>query len=196
VTVRALALAALLLAGAAQARWPELDTGKLVASARSQVGVTVAYDGSYRKLAYPGGDVPKETGVCTDVVIRALREQGIDLQKKVHEDMRANFRDYPQHWGLRKPDANIDHRRVPNLMAYFTRQGFRRLISREAADYRAGDIVAWDLGGGITHIGIISDRQSVTGTPLVLHNIGAGAKEEDILFGFRIIGSYRLAGDQ
>lgn len=132
---------------------------RLVQDARAQVGVTLGYDPQYRRLAYPGGDVPLSTGVCTDVLIRALREQGLDLQQRVHEDMRAHFSAYPRHWGLQRPDANIDHRRVPNLMTWLQRQGLALAPSQQAADYRAGDIVTWDLGRGLTHIGIVSDRQ-------------------------------------
>jgi uncharacterized protein YijF (DUF1287 family) len=166
----------------------------LVNAARQQVGVTLVYDGSYRALRYPGGDVPIERGVCTDVIVRALRvARSLDLQKLVHEDMRAHFQDYPsrRRWGLARPDANIDHRRVPNLMTWFERAGYARPVSAQAADYLPGDLVTWDLGGGIPHIGIVSDRRSVTGTPLVIHNIGAGAREEDILFRYAITGHYR-----
>jgi hypothetical protein len=171
-----------------------IDPLKLVASARAQVGVMVGYDGSYRRLAYPGGDVPLQTGVCTDVLVRAFRAQGVDLQKDVHEDMRRHFARYPKHWGLTRPDPNIDHRRVPNLMTFFTRKGYQGPISDQARAYQAGDIVAWNLGGGVTHIGIVSNRSSVDGVPLIIHNIGRGAKEENILFAFRIIGVYRVDG--
>jgi len=163
----------------------------LVDLARKQIGVTTSYDPTYRKLAYPGGDVPLETGVCSDVLVRAFRGLKIDLQKEVHEDMKRAFGQYPQKWGLKRPDANIDHRRVPNLMTYFKRRGWSVASGRKVSDFRAGDVAAWDLGGGITHIGIISDRQAASGTPLAIHNIGSGAKEEDILFKYRIIGHYR-----
>ncbi len=169
-----------------------VEPAKLVDGARQQVGVTLAYDPVYRRIDYPGGDVPMETGVCTDVVIRALRLQGLDLQKAVHVDMAANFAAYPKHWGLSRPDRNIDHRRVPNLMTWFRRQGMALQVSREARDYRSGDIVTWDLGRGLTHIGIVSDRLSSTGEPLILHNIGAGTREEAILFRFTITGHYRF----
>ena len=181
-----------LLAFAAQAIEPD----KLVLAAREQVGITLGYDPAYRRLAYPAGDVPLATGVCTDVVIRALRQQGLDLQEAVHRDIRGNFAAYPKNWGLRGPDTNIDHRRVPNLMTWFTRQGWALPITREAGAYRAGDIVAWDLGGGLTHIGILSDRRSASGVPLVLHNIGRGTQEEDILFAYRVIGHYRYVSQQ
>ncbi|MET1076457.1 MAG: DUF1287 domain-containing protein [Pseudomonas sp.] len=169
-----------------------LEPQALPAAARQQVGVTLFYDPSYRRLAYPGGDVPKLFGVCTDVVIRALRLQGLDLQQAVHLDMREHFAAYPKQWGLRKPDANIDHRRVPNLMTYFSRRGWALQPSQSPEAYRAGDIVTWDLGRGVTHIGILSDRQTVVGVPLVLHNIGFGARENDILFNYPILGHYRL----
>jgi uncharacterized protein YijF (DUF1287 family) len=166
----------------------------LVAAAREQVGVTVHYDPEYRKLTYPGGDVPPERGVCTDVIVRALRSsRSIDLQRRVHEDMAANWDAYPHpwRWRLSKPDTNIDHRRVPNLMTWFKRAGYSRPLSRVAADYLPGDVVAWDLGRGILHIGIVSDLKA-GGVPLVVHNIGAGTREEDILFRYTIIGHYRL----
>ncbi|WP_339516832.1 DUF1287 domain-containing protein [Pseudomonas sp. RL_15y_Pfl2_60] len=177
-----------LLAFAAQA----VEAEKLVLAARQQVGVTLSYDPAYRRLAYPNGDVPLNTGVCTDVLIRALRTQGLDLQRAVHQDMRANFGQYPKHWGLSRPDSNIDHRRVPNLMTWFKRQGWALPLDQHAGNYRPGDIVTWDLGAGLAHIGIISDRQASSGVPLVLHNIGRGTQEEDILFNFKITGHYRI----
>lgn len=163
---------------------------QLVRDARLQIGVTRSYDPAYSQLPYPMGDVPLSKGVCTDVVIRALRQQGIDLQKDVHEDMRRHFASYPKKWGLKRPDKNIDHRRVPNLMRYFERQGYQVSDKR----YVAGDIVTWDLNGkGLTHIGIVSNKQlSALGTPLIIHNIGAGTQEEDILYRYKIIGHYRL----
>jgi uncharacterized protein len=163
----------------------------LVDAAREQIGVTTSYDPAYRNLIYPGGDVPKETGVCSDVVVRAFRGLKIDLQKEVHEDMEKAFDQYPRKWGLKSPDPNIDHRRVPNLMTYFKRQGWSVPVSMKAADLRPGDVVAWDLGGGVTHIGIVSDRRSKDGIPLVIHNIGQGVKEEDILFRHEMIGHCR-----
>jgi uncharacterized protein YijF (DUF1287 family) len=169
-----------------------LQPDALVTAARQQVGVTLGYDPVYRRLNYPNGDVPPNTGVCTDVLIRALRQQGLDLQQAVHQDMRANFALYPKNWGLSRPDRNIDHRRVPNLMTWFKRQGWALPPGRDAEGYRPGDIVTWDLGGGLGHIGIISDRQAASGVPLVLHNIGRGTQEEDILFGFKITGHYRI----
>lgn len=185
-------LAALLLGAAMLAEAAPVDPTALVSAARSQVGVTLGYDPVYRRMAYPNGDVPLSTGVCTDVLIRALRAQGLDLQKAVHEDMQAHFSAYPQHWGLKRPDSNIDHRRVPNLMAWLRRQGLAQPISQQPSNYRAGDVVTWDLGRGLTHIGVVSDRQGAAGVPLVLHNIGRGTQEEDILFAFKVIGHYRF----
>ena len=173
-----------------------IEADRLVLDARQQVGVTLSYDPAYRRLSYPGGDVPVATGVCTDVVIRALRQQGLDLQEAVHRDMRAHFALYPKHWGLSRPDSNIDHRRVPNLMTWFKRQGWSQPVSRDVSAYRAGDIVTWDLGRGLTHIGIVSDRQSPAGVPLILHNIGRGTQEEDILFAYAITGHYRPLAQQ
>ena len=164
----------------------------LAAAARRQIGVTVRYDPAYVRLSYPGGDVPASRGVCTDVVIRALRTQRIDLQQRVHEDMRAHFAEYPQKWGLRAADSNIDHRRVPNLQTWFERQGWSLPVTSRAADYRAGDLVTWMLPGNLPHIGIVSDRKTMSGgTPLIIHNIGRGTREEDILFDHRMTGHYR-----
>ncbi|MDF3196102.1 DUF1287 domain-containing protein [Pseudomonas sp. 1928-m] len=188
--MRVILLFALAMLLSAQA-WA-LQADALVTAAREQVGVTLNYDPAYRRLSYPNGDVPLNTGVCTDVIIRALRQQGLDLQQAVHQDMRANFRLYPKNWGLSRPDSNIDHRRVPNLMTWFKRQGWALPLGQDAERYRPGDIVTWDLGGGLTHIGIISDRQAGSGVPLVLHNIGRGTQEEDILFSFKITGHYRI----
>ena len=152
----------------------------------------VKYDPSYFRISYPNGDVPSDKGVCTDVIIRAYRKLGIDLQKEVHEDMKANFAKYPKNWGLTTTDRNIDHRRVPNLMTFFSRKGTTKPISQIPADYLPGDIVCWNLGGGTTHIGIVSKRK--TGDQkryLIIHNIGAGQVEEDCLFKFKIIGHYQ-----
>lgn len=165
---------------------------KVIDAAIEQTRVTRGYDPAYVKLAYPNGDVPIETGVCSDVLIRAFRKVGIDLQKDVHADMAKNFAQYPNKWGLRRPDTNIDHRRVPNLMAYFKRQGKALAITSNAKDYLPGDIVAWDLGGGITHIGMMTNLLSGDeNTYSVVHNIGAGAKVENVLFNWKIIGHYR-----
>ena len=152
----------------------------------------VIYDPSYFSLSYPNGDVPKEKGVCTDVIIRAYRKLNIDLQKEVHEDMRANFSKYPKNWGLRGTDKNIDHRRVPNLMVFFERFGETKSISKKAVDYQPGDIVAWNLGGAITHIGIVSNKKSYDKKRYqIIHNIGSGQVLQDCLFNYKIIGHYR-----
>lgn len=152
----------------------------------------VSYDPSYFKIPYPNGDVPADKGVCTDVIIRAYRKLGIDLQKEVHDDLKANFSKYPKNWGLTKPDKNIDHRRVPNLMVFFERHGTKLPISASAEKYVPGEIVCWNLGGGITHIGIVVNRKSADGKRyLIVHNIGAGQVMEDCLFKFKIIGHYR-----
>lgn len=170
-----------------------IASDKLVTDARSQIGKTLQYDPAYTQLAYPMGDVPIEKGVCTDVVIRALRVQGVDLQELIHKDMKANFSAYPKKWGLKRPDRNIDHRRVPNIATYFTRQGYAvKGGAFEKRAYQAGDIVTWNLNNGMVHIGIVSDKKSKTGIPLIIHNIGAGTKEENILFKFKITGHYRL----
>lgn len=151
----------------------------------------VSYDPSYFKIDYPNGDVPANKGVCTDVVIRAYRKLGIDLQKEVHEDMMNNFPLYPKIWGLSKTDKNIDHRRVPNLMTFFSRHGTVKSKATDPASYSAGDIVAWDLGGGTTHIGLLIAQRSPDGErPLVVHNIGRGQEISDCLFDFKIIGHY------
>lgn len=152
----------------------------------------VIYDPSYFSIGYPNGDVPADRGVCTDVVIRAYRKLGIDLQKKVHEDMRDNFTQYPKNWGLRAPDKNIDHRRVPNLMTFFTRHGTTLPITQNPSDYQPGDIVCWNLGGAVTHIGIVVHKKSSDGKRhLIVHNIGAGQVLEDCLFSYKVIGHYR-----
>jgi uncharacterized protein YijF (DUF1287 family) len=164
----------------------------LVRAARAQIGVVRYYDPTYVRLDYPGGDVAGDRGVCTDVVIRALRVQGLDLQQRVHEDMRANFAAYPSLWRASATDRSIDHRRVPNLRRWFERQGWSLPVSADAADYRAGDVVTWDLGRGQTHIGIVSDRRSRDRRrPLILHNIARGTQEEDVLFAYAVTGRYR-----
>ena len=159
----------------------------------------VVYDPAYVALSYPMGDVAPNRGVCADVVVRALRVIGADLQKLVHEDMQKAFSAYPKHWGLRGPDPNIDHRRVPNLETYFTRIGARLPASNQAIDYTPGDIVAWNLrgdtGGWLPHIGVVTDKRAASGRPLVVHNIGAGPKLEDVLFNWEITGRYRLKED-
>jgi uncharacterized protein len=165
---------------------------QLIEAAIAQTNYTKSYDPAYVRIAYPNGDVPITTGVCSDVVIRAFRKLGLDLQKEVHEDMRANFSAYPNKWGLRRPDTNIDHRRVPNLMTYFKRKGKAvGMMTTNAQDYKPGDIVAWDLGGGIPHIGLMTNLQGEDGRYQIVHNIGGGTRVEDRLFEWKIIGHYR-----
>lgn len=166
----------------------------LVRAARAQVGVTTAYDPSYVRLAYPGGDVPGERGVCTDVVIRALRDAlDVDLQVLVHEDMMGAFAAYPNEWGLKRPDPNIDHRRVPNLQCYLQRAGHSLDVTENAGDYLPGDLVTCTVPRNRPHIMVVSDRKSAHGTPLVIHNIGRGTREENRLFEFPLTGHYRLS---
>ncbi|HYP52763.1 MAG TPA: DUF1287 domain-containing protein, partial [Pyrinomonadaceae bacterium] len=156
----------------------------------------VRYDPTYYVIDYPNGDVPAEVGVCTDEVSRSYRQVGIDLQREVHEDIKGNFGAYPKLWGLRQPDKNIDHRRVPNLMAFFARKGAGLAVTDDAKDYLPGDVVTWDLGGGLTHIGLVVGftAESDPQRPLIVHNIGAGPKMEDVLFNWKITGHYRYAG--
>ncbi len=165
---------------------------RLADSAYTLTKDQVSYDPSYFSIPYPNGDVPAGKGVCTDVIIRAYRKLGIDLQKEVHEDMKSNFAKYPKNWGLKGTDKNIDHRRVPNLMVFFDRKGTRLTKSKRATDYQPGDIVCWNLGGAITHIGIVSNKKSEDNKRYqIIHNIGAGQVLEDCLFNFTIIGHYR-----
>ena len=173
------------------------EPSRLTAAARDQVGVTVTYDPAYAKLGFPGGDIPRDRGVCTDVVIRALRDAwGIDLQLAVNRDMKADFAAYPALWGLTKTDRNIDHRRVPNLAALFARIGAEVPLEQGPTPYLPGDIVTWRLPGNLDHIGIVSDRLATDGTPLILHNIGHGAQEENILFAYPMTGHYRIGKGQ
>ena len=152
----------------------------------------VTYDPAYFTIPYPNGDVPANKGVCTDVVIRAYRTLKIDLQKNVHEDMAQHFSLYPKYWGRKTPDANIDHRRVYNLMVFFARKGTKRPMSNVAKDYHPGDIVCWNLGGNITHIGLVINRKSADGQRyLIVHNIGRGQEIQDCLFDWKIIGHYQ-----
>jgi uncharacterized protein YijF (DUF1287 family) len=167
---------------------------KLAQEARKLTNDQVTYDPQYFKIAYPNGDVPADKGVCTDVIIRAYRKMGIDLQQLVHEDMKAHFGLYPKNWGLKSTDKNIDHRRVPNLMVFFERKGQKLSISSKAEDYKPGDIVCWNLGGGITHIGIVSNQLSEDKKRYkIIHNIGAGQVLEDFIFNYKIIGHYRFS---
>jgi uncharacterized protein YijF (DUF1287 family) len=169
----------------------------LVDAAKERTTHDVRYDGAYVAIAYPNGDVPANTGVCTDVVIRSFRAVGLDLQKEVHEDMSANFASYPSRriWGLKRTDKNIDHRRVPNLRVFFERHGQSLPVSNNPADYLAGSIVTWMLPGNLPHIGIIIDQKSEEGVPLVAHNIGEGPKINNVLFDYPITGHYRYRGN-
>jgi uncharacterized protein len=171
----------------------ESQAEQLVAAALAQTRSSVTYDGSYRRIAYPGGDVPATIGVCTDVVIRAYRAAGVDLQVQVHEDMKRAFSSYPRQRGMSRPDANIDHRRVPNLQTFFHRAGAELPMSREPGDYRPGDLVTWMLPRNLPHIGIVIGETSPTGTPLVVHNIGRGPEVENALFSYPITGHYRYS---
>ena len=182
---------------------PEASSGgskfaqDLSLAALERTNHTVRYDGRYRSITYPNGDVPDNTGVCTDVVIRSYRALGIDLQKRVHEDMKAHFNLYPKNWGLKRTDTNIDHRRVPNLQVFFTRKGQSVKVTRNPEDYQPGDLVTWLLDNNLPHIGIVVDKRSTNGTrPLIVHNIGEGPKLEDRLFDFKITGHYRYTGEE
>lgn len=165
-------------------------------AALKQTETSVTYDGSYFQIPYPGGDVPAHLGVCTDVIIRAYRALNIDLQKQVHEDMKANFSLYPKLWGLKSTDTNIDHRRVPNLQVFFSRHGQSLPVTDNPDDYKTGDLVTWNLKtvGTLPHIGIVTGKRSADGLrPLIVHNIGAGTALEDMLFSYTITGHYRYA---
>lgn len=163
---------------------------QVLRGAYQQVGATLYYDGRYRSITFPGGDVPLERGVCTDVIVRAYRQAGIDLQLLVNQDMSRSFGSYPRLWGLSRPDPNIDHRRVYNLATFFRRHGRTIAVTTRPEDYRAGDLVTWRLPSDTPHIGLISDRVR-NGRPLVVHNIGAGVQVEDVLFSYQITGHYR-----
>ena len=182
--------------GEGQANGPEAKSGainSIVEAARNQIGVTVTYAPAYVALDYPGGDVPRAKGVCSDVVIRALREgKKMDLQKLVHEDMKSNFADYPKIWGLRRTDRNIDHRRVPNLRTYFRRKGYAVPLTQKATDYHPGDLVTCTVPPNLPHIMIVSNRRNSRGIPLVLHNIGRGTRAGDGVFAYPLTGHYRL----
>lgn len=169
----------------------EHTNAAIAQGALAQVGKTLFYDPAYVRLSYPNGDLPLERGVCADVVIRALRAQQADLQKLLHEDMQAHFSAYPQNWKLTRPDSNIDHRRVPNLETWFQRHNKALPITDKYSDYQPGDIVSWRLDNGLAHIGVVSLNHSSDGTPLIVHNIGAGAQEEDVLLSWKIVGHFR-----
>jgi uncharacterized protein len=199
-TVYSLSLAASVLPGfQAPSQAEEKFFRAFVAAAVERTRNSERYDAAYVRIPYPGGDVPAATGVCTDEVIRAYRAVGIDLQKEVHEDMQAHRSAYPRKWGKARAsrdgtDTNIDHRRVPNLMAFFSRRGKSLPLSTVAQDYQPGDLVTWELGGGITHIGIVVDQRSPQSRRhMIVHNIGAGPQTEDVLFNWKIIGHYRYS---
>jgi uncharacterized protein YijF (DUF1287 family) len=177
-------------------RQPISDTPQIkqvVDSAIEQIGQTFEYDPSYEKLGYPNGDVPVERGVCADVVVRGFRKAGVELQKEVHEDMSRNFDAYPKKWGATKPDSNIDHRMVANLMTFFERRAKSVPITNAPSDYLPGDVVAWELDTHLLHIGIVTDaRLKGMRNYLIVHNIGAGARIEDVLMSWKIIGHYRM----
>ncbi|MCG3159992.1 MAG: hypothetical protein JMDDDDMK_01024 [Acidobacteria bacterium] len=180
------------LAAAIQIKADATPLEKINAGAIEQTTQTTSYDASYVKLDYPNGDVPPNTGVCADVVVRAFRKAGVDLQKELHEDMKKNFSKYPQKWGARRPDTNIDHRRVPNLMTWFDRQGKTQPITKDAKNYLPGDVVAWELDNGLLHIGMVSKiRVEGADRYAIVHNIGIGARLEDVLFAWKVIGHYR-----
>lgn len=165
---------------------------QLIDAAIEQSKITTGYDPAWVKIDYPNGDVPRETGVCSDVIVRAFRKAGMDLQKEVHEDMSRAWSEYPKKWGAGGRDTNIDHRRVLNLMTYFNRQGKSRPITNDRADYLPGDVVAWDLSDGLEHIGIVTNLLSEPDKHyLIVHNIGSGARVEDVLLTWKIIGHYR-----
>ncbi|MEJ2201366.1 MAG: DUF1287 domain-containing protein [Desulfuromonadaceae bacterium] len=166
-----------------------------VEAARSQIGKTLRYDHSYQAIGYPNGDIPIDRGVCTDVIIRALRvAYSYDLQKFVHEDMENNFSKYPQIWNLNQPDKNIDHRRVPNLQTFFKRNGWSLPLSRQVSKFQTGDLVTCIVPPNLPHIMIVSDRRNNDNVPLVIHNIGKGTQEEDLLFKYKLTGHYRIKG--
>lgn len=164
---------------------------KLSDAAISLTNDRVTYDPSYVNIKYPNGDVPADRGVCTDVIIRAYRKVGIDLQKEVHEDMKADFSKYPKNWGLKSTDTNIDHRRVPNLQTFFTRKGQKLSVTNNGTDYKPGDLVTWMLMGNVPHIGIVVNKKGKSGNYMIVHNIGSGQEMEDCLFDYTISGHYR-----
>jgi uncharacterized protein YijF (DUF1287 family) len=189
-------LAALVTACSGAAVAPAADDFglRLSRAALERTTHTVRYDPAYVAIPYPGGDVPDGQGVCTDVVVRAYRAVGIDLQKDVHEEMVRAFGAFPTLWGLTRPDPNIDHRRVPNLEVLFARRGTALPVSRDPRDYAPGDLVTWRLGGVLPHIGIVTDRRAPSGRPVVVHNIGDGPRADDVLFAHPLAGHYRYSG--
>lgn len=188
---RCISVILLILLSAAQV-YADQFVEKLIEAAKERTRHSVEYDGSYVRIDYPNGDVPNDKGVCTDVIIRAYRKVGIDLQVEVHKDMKAHFKLYPKIWGLSKPDTNIDHRRVPNLQVFFERKGQKLRVTQNADDYKPGDLVTWMLPGNLPHIGIVVDKKSwITKRYLIVHNVGLGPRMEDFLFDYPITGHYR-----
>ena len=176
---------------------PEGFSERFVIAAVERTNHRVIYDGSYRSIPYPNGDVPRNIGVCTDLIIRAYRELGIDLQEDVHQEMKVHFEAFPTNWGLRRPDPNIDHRRVLNLQTFFSRKGIALPVTGEAKDYAPGDLVTWVVAGNLPHIGIVAKQRSPDGKrPLIVHNIGRGPQLEDMLFSYPITGHYRYYGSR
>lgn len=172
---------------------PKTFEEKLSNAAISIIDESIVYTPDYVSIKYPNGDVPSKTGVCSDVVIRAYRKLSIDLQKEVHEDMKANFSKYPTKWGLKITDTNIDHRRVPNLEVFFERKGKKLPISKNASDYKTGEMVTWMIGGKLPHIGIVTHKKSADGKrPLLVHNVGGGQVLEDCLFSYEIVGHFKF----
>ena len=172
---------------------PNTFAKKLSNAAISIIDDKIVYTPSYVAIKYPNGDVPAKTGVCTDVVIRAYRKLGIDLQKEVHEDMKANFSVYPKTWGLKTTDKNIDHRRVPNLEVFFDRKGEKLKVTKNASDYKTGDLVTWMIAGKMPHVGIVTHKKSTDGKRnLIVHNVGGGQVLQDCLFSYDIVGHYRF----
>jgi len=189
----------LLLTGFSFHSYAAVSSEQLVKAAIERTHKNVSYDGTYFSIPYPGGDIPANKGVCTDVIIRAYRKTGIDLQQKVHEDMDENFQRYPSRriWGLRHTDKNIDHRRVPNLRVFFSRFGLSLSIKKKPQYYKPGDIVTWMLPGNLPHIGIVINQRSADNKrPMIVHNIGAGPEIDDMLFNYKITGHYRYTGKQ
>jgi uncharacterized protein YijF (DUF1287 family) len=178
-------------------RNPKTFEERLSNAAISIIDKNVVYTPDYVSIKYPSGDVPAKTGVCTDVVIRAYRKLGVDLQKEVHEDIKANFNKYPnlKKWGLKTTDTNIDHRRVPNLEVFFERKGKKLAVTQNPNDYKTGEIVTWMIGGKLPHIGIITNKKSSDGKrPMIVHNVGGGQVLEDCLFSYDIVGHFKYTG--
>ncbi len=191
IKILSVAVLSLILITPVMAASPISSADKLVKDAKKQIGVTTSYDPAYRKLDFPRGDVPQNTSVCTDVVIRAYRLQNIDLQQLINVDMKANFSAYPNIWGLKTTNKNIDHRRVPNIETFLARHG-QTLSTTDKDSFEVGDIVTWRLpDSNLPHIGIVSNNKAYDGTPLIIHNIGRGTQEENILFAYPIHKHYR-----